>query len=355
MKRIVILAAVLCLLLTGCNSLLEGSYQSITPHQEKPVNSGSQTVAVSSYSALYRALVNMVHSGTVAGVISIENYNQLVVARDTRYAIENLLLSDPIGAFAVEDIQFQLGTNAGQSAIAVSISYYHDRTELQKIQHLENMAQAEAAIGTALNNCDSGIVLYIGKFQEYDFVQWAEDYADENPHMVMEKPQVSVNLYPETGTARVLELKFTYRNSREKLRSMQTQVGTKIGQILREAAAAEGQQEAYRKLFQLLTEEVTGLETSITPAYSLLLHGVGDSKALATMYSAVARQQELSCITVTGSRQGEPRYWNIIRIDGAYFHVDLLRSAQEGSLRLMTDSEMAGYVWDYSNYPACKG
>lgn len=355
MKRFSAMLVIICILLSGCSTWLDGSYHSIKPHEEKQNDSGSDIVAVSSYAALYRALTNMVQYGTASGVISVKNYNQLVVARDMRYAIENMKLSDPIGAYAVEKVEFELGTNAGQPAIAVNISYYHDRTELQKIHRLENMTQAGETIGVALDSCDSGIVLYVKEFQELDLVQWVEDYGSHHADRVMETPQVAVNVYPETGASRVLELKFTYQNSRDSLRSMQEQVEEKLRRVVNEAKSNETQPEKFAALFAALPKEMVGFDTSITPAYSLLVHSVGDSKALASVFSAMCARLELNCITVTGTYQGQPRSWNILQIDGAYFHADLLRSLELGSLQTMTDSQMTGYVWDYSTYPACSG
>ena len=344
-----------CMLLSGCSTWLDGSYYSIKPHEEKQEDSDSDIVAVSSYSALCRALAGMVHNGTTNGLISVKNYNQLVVARDMLYAIEHVKTSDPIGAYAVEEMEFELGTNAGQPAIAVNISYYHDRAELQKIHHLADMDQAKEAIAKALDTCDSGIVLYVETFRELDCVQWVEDYSNLHVDRVMEMPQVAVNIYPETGVPRVLELKFTYQNSRESLRAMQEQVEGILNEVVTDAKTKDTEREKYKTVFAALPEELTGTDTSITPAYSLLLHGVGDSKAIAGVYSAVCNRLELNCITVTGTYQGQPRSWNILRMDGTYFHVDLLRSLEEGRLRTMTDSEMAGYVWDYSAYPVCSG
>lgn len=355
MKRFSAMLLIVCMLLSGCSTWLDGNYHSIKPHEEKENNSDSDIVAVSSYAALCRALTGMVHNGTVNGLISVKNYNQLVVARDMRHAIEHVKVNDPIVAYAVEKMEFELGTNAGQPAIAVSISYYHDRTELQKIRHLQDMIQAEEAIGEALDNCDSGIVLYIEEFQNQDYVQWVEDYSSLSVDRVMEKPQVAVNLYPETGVARVVELKFTYQNSRDALRSMLEQVKSRLYRIVADAKNKDTQLEMYKSVFAALPRELASTDTSITPAYSLLVHGVGDSKALANVYAAICSQLNLNCITVTGTYQGQPRNWNILQVDGAYFHVDLLRSMKDGVLRTMTDSQMNGYVWDYSTYPACSG
>ena len=95
------------------------------------------------------------------------------------------------------------------------------------------------------------------------------------------------------------------------------------------------------------------IQTSNTPSYSLLHHGVGDSRAFAVVYASMCRRAGLECRIVTGTRNGEPWTWNMVRDGELYFHVDLLRSSLSGGFREYTDGEMGGYVWDYSNYPAC--
>ena len=69
----------------------------------------------------------------------------------------------------------------------------------------------------------------------------------------------------------------------------------------------------------------------------------------------MCRSAGLECLTVTGTRAGEPWTWNIVPDNGCYYHVDLLRSSSGGQFRKMTDSQMTYYVWDYSAYPECIG
>lgn len=355
MKRIWAGILTCCLLLSGCSTWLDGSYYSATPHQEKENVSGDEAIAVSNYGALYQALVSFVEKGSVTGVISVKNYNQLVVARDTRNAIEKLKQTHPIGAYAVEQIAFDLGTKGGQPAIALEITYYHDRAELQKIQHVETMDQAQEAIATALDSCAAGVVLYVESYEPSDLAQWVETYSAANPDKVMETPQVAANAYPETGEQRVVELKFSYQNSRDDLRSMQEQVQEQMERAVNQALEQETSRGKYKQLYAALKETVTGYDTSITPAYSLLIHGVGDSKAISSVYTSLCAATGLTCVRVTGTYQGQPRYWNILRLGNANYHLDVMRCIQEGSFKLMTDSQMNGYVWDYSTYPVCTG
>ena len=94
------------------------------------------------------------------------------------------------------------------------------------------------------------------------------------------------------------------------------------------------------------------LETTITPAYSLLHEGVGDCTAFATVYAAMCRKAGLECHVVSGTREGEPWSWNLIYFMGNYFHVDLLFCSQTGGFAASLGSEMTDYEWDHSAYPS---
>lgn len=260
-----------------------------------------------------------------------------------------------MGAYAVEDISYEVGASLGRPAIAVSIQYRRSRTEIQRIQKKADMDALAVTIRAALDDHASRVAALVSRYTETDFNQLVQDYARENPQKVMEIPQVSEGIYG-SGTSRVVELNFTYQNSRESLRQMQSQVKPVF-----EAASlyVSGEGSEHQKLSQLYSFLMERFdykqETSITPSYSLLCHGVGDSRAFAEVYAAMCRRAGLESLVVTGTRWGEPWTWNIVCDGEGYFHLDLLRCAQEGGFREYTDAEMAGYVWDYSTYPACEG
>lgn len=355
MKRNIAILLTVCLLLSGCSAWQDGSYHSVKPHQNQVNQGQSGNAAVSSYTALHRTLLDMVHSGKKSGIISVANYNQLVVARDMALVVQEVMQKDPIGAYAVEDIRFELGTNSGEPAIALEITYLHDYADIKKMQTVDTMEDAKEAITKALNSCESGIVLYIQQYEQTDMVQWVDDYGDAYAEMLMEQPQVTENLYPEEGSSRIMVLKFSYQNSRETLREMQTQVGKAVDTAVK--AARQEPDPALR--FGALYDHLMGLfeefqqETSMTPAYSLLIHGVGDCHAFATVYGAFCRRTGLECMVVTGTRNGEPWSWNIVKSGEMYYHLDLPASRAAGEFRLLADADMSGYVWDYALYPPC--
>jgi hypothetical protein len=214
-------------------------------------------------------------------------------------------------------------------------------------------AVKELLTGT-LNRVDSDLVVLVANYKQMDYTQFVDDYARENPEVIMEIPQILQSTYPATGTTRILELQLTYQTSRESLKDMQSYVRPKFNAATMFVLGEEDPGVKYTRLYAFLmdTAEYT-VETSITPAYSLLRHGVGDSKAFATVFAAMCSRADLECYIVTGTRYGEPWFWNIIQQEGQYYHLDLLRCYDSGGFQKSYDEEMTGYVWDYAAYPAC--
>lgn len=351
MKRwAVAVAVLLSLCLTGCSGIFDGSYLSVEPHQTPALKDPIKNPTATNYAQLYKALIALIENGTTESVITVSDYSNTLLDEDARLAVDTALSEHPIAAYAVEDVTYELGKSGGRKALAVKIRYVHDRAEIKKIKQVKNMDEARQAITEALNQCEPRLVLRIYNYRDEDFVQAVENYSFENPQLVMETPQVSVNCYPETGTQRVLELRFTYQTSRDSLKSMQEQVQDVFTSASLYVNSEAQPLEKYTQLYSFLMERYEyKLETSITPTYSLLRHGVGDSRAFATVYGAMCRQVELECQVVSGTKNGVSRCWNIVKVNDVYYHVDLLA----GEFRMRSDREMTGYVWDYSGYPKC--
>lgn len=341
-----------CILLTGCSTGLEGKHVWTQVHSIPKTPGSNQEISAENYAQLYAALVKLTEAGTTQATISVARYDKEKLETDITAAITAVCVENPIAAYAVDQIQYTLGTSGGEQVLAVEILYLHGQAEIKKIKTVADNIQAEEAIATALKNCESGIVLKIQNFQQADFIQWVEDYAMEHPEQLMELPQMTENIYPEMGKTRVLELKFVYQTSRESLKNMQQHVTNlfKSAELFASGDRTEG--ERFLRLYTWLmeTNEYT-TQTSITPAYSLLMYATGDSRAFATVYASLCRQMGLECLTVSGTKNGESWCWNLIYIDGVYYHLDLLQCSQDGSFQTRVDSQMEGYVWDYNAYP----
>lgn len=355
MKRMLLpLFFALSLLLGGCG-WLNGSFVSVTPHEAPKQVAHADTITAANYKDFLAALKQLVAAGTEVAAIHVEEYPEKALEVGVRRAVYNVMHNDPIGAYAVEDIQYEIGSSSGLPAVSIAVTYRHNSTELQRIRRAVSIPQVQIIVANALESYEAGIVLLVGQYEDTDFSQFVQDYAREHPETIMEVPQVTQALYG-TGESRVVELIFSYQTSRDSLRRMQAQVKPVFESAVLYVSGDGDDYQKFSQLYAFLMERFDyKLETSITPSYSLLRHGIGDSRAFAQVYAAMCRDAGLTCMTVTGTRDGEPWTWNMILDGEEYYHVDLLRCSERGKYRELTDEEMEGYVWDYSDYPACTG
>ena len=355
MKRFLILVLMMSMMMSGCG-WFQGEYHSVTPHHNTTNDRDGEVVSASNYGELRDALKEIIHNGVETCVINVANYERSTVEYGMKLAADFIQITDPIGAYAVESIRYDLGTSGAVPAIAVEVTYRHGASELRQIQTVHGMESVAEKIGISLERYDSSLVLLVDGYENVDLMQIAEDYAAAHPDSVMEVPLVTKQTYPENGKLRVLDLKFSYQNSRDDLRQMQRQVSPVFAAAELYVSGNDADIRKYAQLSSFLMERFGEyqIKTSITPAYSLLRHGVGDSEAFAVVYAQMCRRAGLESRTVTGTRDGEPWCWNMVSSNGYYYHVDLLRSSA-GEFRLLTDAQMDHYVWDYSAYPVCTG
>lgn len=353
MKKALLLLLLSCfsLAFSGCNLWMEGSYSVVTPHEIQSNDIDPETVEVETYAQLDNALLESVENGRTDFVLYTRNLSAQQLSGYMEMAKRNVIQDNAIGAYAVNAITYEIGTGSGRTAMSVKIEYEHSRPEILRIKTVSTMEEAKKVIFKALDNCDAGVVLRIENYQNADFTQMIQDYMDSNPHKCMEMPQVGFATYPQTGKNRVVELTLTYQTSREALRSMQEAVQPIFSSAKLYVSIDAPAVDKYGQLYAfLMGRDTYTVQTSITPSYSLLAHGVGDSKALAVVYAAMCRQSGLDCQVISGTKGGEARCWNVVVLDEVNYHLDLLQCSQTDGFILKAASEMTDYVWDYSAY-----
>ena len=354
MALAVMLALALGVVLSGCNLLPDGEYIWTETFQLPQSPEDGNDISISNYLQVQKVLTDMVEQGETSKIVYVVNYQPIQLEEDVKRAVDSLRSYHPIAAYALQDIQCEMGNVAGSLAMVIHVSYRHDRVDVSSIQNVADISEAKKAVETALKNCQSSIVMQVQNYTLTDFGQIVEQYALQNPHIVMEMPQVVENTYPDTGNTRVVELKLHYQSSRDALKSMQDKVAPVFAAAALYVSGDSTASVKFSQLYTFLMERYNyTIQTSITPAYSLLRNGIGDSKAFALVYAAMCRQAGLECITVTGTRNGANYYWNIVCCDGVYYHLDLLRCEEEKRFYLRSDWDMTDYVWNYSDYPDC--
>lgn len=337
----------LCLVFSGC-SMYDGRYSHVVPHQLQSAQNQSQTLRARSAEELCRVLDSLVMSATSNAAIYIEGIDEEELDAVLEVASDYIRMQSPVGVFALEDVSLEVGTNRGRTAIAAELTFNRSTVEIRQMITAGDIAQARTEIENALIAYRPRLALHILEYKETDFTQMVADLSRENIQNIMESPHVAEEIFGKTDS-RVVELNFSYENSRDALRAMQTQVQPIFNAANLYVSGDTEESRKYSHLYAFLMERFDyTYETSITPAYSLLMHGVGDSRTFAYVYAAMCRNAGLTCDVITGTRHGEPWVWNRIAYGENEYYVDLIRCAQNGDFWAMRPGELTGYVWDYS-------
>ena len=353
MKRTLALVFAL-LLLTGC-SLTPDTYRSEKKHVETTNQAPlPAAVEVSDFEELKAAILQFISEGRESGSIRTNHYSG-DVEEDAIQAVYDATRKDPVGAFAVDYLNYNCVKIVNYYEITVDITYRAAIYEVDTIHKIRGEADIELQVQKALQNFEGRLAMRMKEDQTYDIAAIMDAFYIEHPEKMVEVPQVNVMVYPESGPERVVEVEFAYTLSTAELHRMEEAIEESV------AAAAEyiRYRDSDRSKVQLLHTYLTerfGYEPkeTATPIYSALCEGIADPVGLAQGFAMICRRAGVECYYVTGLYGGESCVWNIVSDDGDFRHIDLFQSMGEGdTLRLMTDWEMSDYYWNAQDYPPC--
>ncbi len=350
MKKVWIFAVALVVAtFCGCSAWMNGYYASVTPHKEQNFLPEQELMNPRNYKDVVEILEDMVKSGQKKKRISIEKIEddwQKYMLDAAGYVCDVL----PVGVYAVSKIDYSLDTSGEKDILSVDISYRRSIADIDAVRTARTDKQIEEILYDSLLGFNVSVAISISDYEDVDFEKIIRNYAELYPQYVIEIPRVSTIMYPADGKDRIVELLFNYETGRTQLLQMKEQIRPifEASEVVGGEGPELGQ---FTRLYSFLMNyhEYT-IAPSITPAYSLLHNGVGDSRAFASVYAAMCRQAGLECGMITGIRDGKVWYWNVLQIEGETYYVDLLRCQESGDFVCKTASEMTGYVWDNSGY-----
>ena len=354
----------ICLLLcflTGCGTMVRDEYLHVSPHVEANTQpsteaEGEMIPVVTNRTELRGAVLACIRNWQEQGEIRVENYEG-DVKEGLKEALHYAAQEDPIGAYAVDYADGEYAADTG--VIRLSIVFRRSAAEISSIITVNNYAVTQS-IQQALRQGDTALTLQVRNYQDMDFPAYIRRYCLENPERVVAVPEISAEVYPKEGSMRIVELHFSYPESREEMEKKRQEVEVILRSLSAYVKTGETDRERASLLYRYLTARyyaVTAQEEPSMPAYSLLCENVAHGLSLASVFQAQCNTAVLRCRTVSGTRNGVPHYWNLLYIGEECYYVDLLRSLERHStdfvLLYEEDLLAEGYEWNRESYPAC--
>lgn len=352
-KMMCAVMAALILLSTGCSSMLNRDYSSVTVHSATPTAEGdANTMRVQNYQELVNALIYLINQGEESGSIRYSGEEA-----DFKKLMDEACLEvkqeDPLGAYAVDYIKYSVISIVGSYEADVQITYRRTREQVASIVDATGAAAIRSELSRALSSFDTEVVLRISYFEEDEaYIQQLVRQAYlSNPATALDFPDAQVAMYPESGQQRIVEVTLTYHQSLQTLESWRNSLSReaeRICQPLTELTIKEKLDGITGTLQSMGAYSAQGGST----AYDALLGGGGDSQGVALAFSLLCRQVGITCSVVDGQKNGQSHFWNVVQTASGYRHVDLSRTE---NVAYNVDQTMTqqGYVWDAQQVPAC--
>ncbi len=358
----------LCLLLTGCTGgLASGDTLSVTPHQETgdTERATEDLLYANSYDELYDVVMSMAKSRMTSGVIQVNSYVG-DLSGDFENICQQITHVDPFGAYAVYYISSTITRIVSYYEINVSITYSKNLSRIQSLGRATSNRYFNSGITDAVKNCESFYAVYTTLDVTPEYVkQYVRDLYYGNPLEVPVLPEMEVSVYPDEvqpGQERIVEVSFTYPVYIPLLQATIPRLSQSV-QALTEESGGSSDGEILLSLCRVLCDTVTYTSDSgdaplfATACYTLD-EKLGNGEGYAMVYKALCDKLGLECRVVLGSLNDMPHAWNIVSINGEYYHVDVSMCDEKGEETsfLLRDDDMLGeYRWDTEGQPKCAG
>lgn len=352
--RFAALALALLTALSGCSAMLEREYQSVEPHVRLSVaEDDSSAVWAESYSELQGAILAQVKACQEVGVIRLKNWKGDVEEQLTR-ACDEVSHSDPLGAYAVDRIQHSFTRMVSYYEATITIDFRRTAEQIAAVTTVTGSGAIRAELVDALDGFVTETAFQINYFdetQDADYIRGLirEAYYDL-PAAALGMPEVEVQLYPDQGSRRVVEVLLTYPEDPKTLQSKRVRLET-AATDLAEPYRSGGLEDTTlaHALFSALRAESAPADGGAT-AYHALVEGKADSEGMALAYKELCGLTGLECRIVEGALGETPRFWTIVTLEEGSRHLD---PSGEGALRTDAQMAQAGYTWPEGEYPVC--
>lgn len=360
------LLAVICLgmlLCSACASVFSAEYYDSYPFTEGSGDYESQEQEIRNYAMLRSAIIELVSSHTEQANFRFGSYNGSLIDDLAAVCVE-VKNDNPLGAYAVQDISYDTSRIVSYYTADITISYKKSAQEIAAVESVSGLGAFGNHVYGFLEIYGSKTVVkvYSSVINEDYIAQLIADYCREDLLLAVVEPSVTVESYPDSGAERIYEISLSYGPDRDSLLEMDELLSHTAQELAASAGNGTNLSKALNLALGLADLAFRQEENSEYPgtAYGTLIEGSRHPGGLARAYKLLCDCLGIECLVVEGERNDDgvgDHFWNIINIDGEYYHVDISRFAS-GPERafLMSDEDFWGeYYWSKDDYPRCSG
>lgn len=257
MKRLLPLLLCCILLFTGCASMLERSYTGQTVHNRAPTTEGDSSILrAEDYRDLVSAVYYVVSQGLTTGTIRLYNYTRDVDS-DLAAACLEVVQEDPLGAYAVDYIKYDYSHIVSYYEATVEVIYRRTQEQVGSIVSATGSSAIRAELREALAAFQPEAVLRISYFTEgTDIGQLLREAYYDNPATAMGRPRAEINVYPDHGNQRIVEVLLTYPIDKEQAQECSEELQEQVQKLVSQHGLHPGEETTIPALAAMMRSRV---------------------------------------------------------------------------------------------------
>ena len=373
MKIVILLIFAKMLVFTiGCATILDGYVWSESLHvgsgAVRPIGEFSE---VSNFDELKLVILEMVEMFEDSGRILIYSYDG-DIREDLDLAIYEILHNHPIGAFAINNISGEVSTIVTHFEVEIAVDFNRSEQQIESVVYIESAGQLESYILNAMRAYEDELV--IRTTMRGVTLRSLENLIREtyynNPRHILMMPGVAITVFPESGTDRIFEIHFAHMLPSAILARRTTSL---IGSVVHNADAAVGESDAETLLTlvemlirasdfdegaaRVISEH--GVQNPLATAFGALVNGSAVGEGFAMAFKALCDELGIWNRVVLGELDGMIHAWNLVRLFGNYYHIDVAMAAFNGIETAFLKNDTAllylDYSWDRASAPHADG
>jgi len=355
----------------GCAAFLEDDMLVESLHEPSQYDrQPEEQIEVSNYSDLKAAILDFVMEHETGGRIIVSNYEGEDVQVDVDRAGYEIKTYHPVGIFAVSEIIGQATRIVAYFEIDIIIEYKRTKQQMNSVIGVETERELRTELlGIMSDYRDEAVFRTSLQISEEEIIRLISETYYQNPRMIIMLPIVAVGIFPETGADRIFELSFglfepaRISHSRTEILSLYVESNLELaigGSDAEMMLSLVNNLIAFSNFDESTANLVSehGSQNWATTASGALVNASAIGEGYAMAFKALCDGLDLDCRVVLGFFDGKYHAWNMVLLDGEFYHIDVAMSDINGieNCFLMTDAEfMEMYEWDFESTPRAHG
>lgn len=348
--------------LSGC-SAFQKEYVVVTDYvDDSAVEDAPNFENVASYSQLRKALSSMVSERLENAVLRFNSSYSGDILKDLSTASWSIRAESALGAWCVERISYDVRRIVSYYEADVVIEYKRTFEEMASIVHLTGTLLLNETIQEALRQAQPRLILRLSSntMDEDQALAAVQEAWFDDPTCSAVPPSADIQVYSGQSLEKIVDIYFSYDYSAqwlEQLRLSMEQAANTMLSAIPDSVEASAALYAFTSLADACQYDMEATDFGET-AYGALVIGRANSLGYAQAYKLLCDRLEIPCQIISGRYNHDEHFWNIIELDGQYYHVDVSLAGYNSPERtfLRTDSDFWGpYWWLIDEYPPCDG